>query len=132
MFITDDKSRILRVNKAFTSILGYHKEEVIEQLPRLLGSNRQNKEFYREIRSSINATDKWEGEVSNRHKNGDIYPGHFTITAVKDASGIVSNYVATFTDITISKAASEKINSLAYFDPLTQLLNRRLLLDRLN
>jgi GGDEF domain-containing protein len=45
--------------------------------------------------------------------------------------GVVENYVATLMDITQSKADTEEIERLAYYDPLTGLLNRRLLLDRL-
>jgi len=132
MFVTDAKNRILRVNKAFTSISGYSGEEVIGQSPKLFNSGRQDKAFYKEMWSSISTTDAWKGEIWNRRKSGEIYPEHLTITAVKDECGRLSNYVATFTDITISKAASEKINSLAFFDPLTKLPNRRRLLDRLN
>ena len=81
---------------------------------------------------SINNTGSWQGEILNRRKSGEIYPEYLTITAVKDAAGLVSNYVATFTDTTLSKAASEEIKNLAFYDPLTQLPNRRLLRDRLN
>jgi diguanylate cyclase (GGDEF)-like protein len=80
---------------------------------------------------SINNAGIWEGEIWNRRKNGEVYPEYLTITAVKDLTGIVNNYVGTFTDITLSNAASEEIKNLAFYDPLTQLPNRRLLTDRL-
>jgi diguanylate cyclase (GGDEF)-like protein/PAS domain S-box-containing protein len=131
MFVTDAKKRIIRVNQAFTSILGYSAEEAIGQSPKLFSSGRQDKAFYKEMWNSIETTDGWKGEIWNRRKNGHIFPQNVTITAVKDERGVVINYVATFRDITTSKAASEKINNLAYFDPLTQLPNRRMLFDRL-
>ena len=131
MFITDANSVILRVNKAFISITGYYAEEVVGQKPKLFRSERHDKAFYTEMWKSINNTGTWQGEIWNCRKNGEVYPQHLIITAVQDASLIVTNYVATFTDITMSKAASEQINSLAYFDPLTRLPNRRLLIDRL-
>jgi diguanylate cyclase (GGDEF)-like protein/PAS domain S-box-containing protein len=43
----------------------------------------------------------------------------------------VSGYVGTATDITESKLNEAEIRRLAFFDPLTNLPNRRLLLDRL-
>jgi diguanylate cyclase (GGDEF)-like protein/PAS domain S-box-containing protein len=131
MAVTDAKNIILRVNNAFTRITGYTPEEAIGQTPRLLTSGRHDKAFYTAMWESINNTGSWEGEIWNRRKSGDIYPEHLTITAVKNANGIVTNYVASLTDITISKAASEEIKNLAFYDPLTRLPNRRLFTDRL-
>lgn len=131
ILVADANNVILRVNNAFTKITGYNAEEVIGQTPKLLKSGRQNKEFYADMWESINETGAWEGEIWNRRKNGEDYPEHLMITAVKDAAGVTTNFVATLTDITLSKVAAEKIQNLAFYDPLTQLPNRRLLLDRL-
>ena len=60
----------------------------------------------------------WEGEVWNQRKNGEIYPAHLTITAVKGTDAIVTNYVATFIDITVSKAAAMKLNASLSTTPL--------------
>jgi len=131
MLITDARGLILRVNKAFTNITGYTSQEAVGQTPRLLNSRRHDEAFYKTMWASINWAGSWEGEIWNRRKNGEIYPEYLIITAVKDADGIISNYVATFNDITASKAAAEEIQHLAFYDPLTQLPNRRLLVDRL-
>ena len=132
MVVTDANNNILRVNQAFTSITGYTEKEVIGQTPTLLHSGRQGKHFYAAMWESLNNTDAWEGEIWNRRKNGEIYPEHLTITAVKDSNGNVTNYVSTLMDITLRKAAEERIQYLAFYDPLTHLPNRRLLTDRLN
>ncbi len=131
MLITDANSVILRANRAFSSITGYSAEEIIGQNPRLLSSGRHDTNFYAEMWASINNTGAWEGEIWNRRKNGEIYPEYLTITAVKDKNGILINYVASLTDITVSKAAADEIRNLAFYDTLTGLPNRRLLLDRL-
>lgn len=131
MLVTDANRAILRVNHAFTNITGYTEQEVIGKHPGMLSSGRHNVDFYAEMWECINRTGAWEGEVWNRRKNGEIYLEHMTFTAVKGSDDIVMNYVASLTDITMSKAASEEIRSLAFYDPLTQLGNRRLLLDRL-
>jgi len=132
MFITDANSVIIRANKSFTKIIGDTTEETIGQTPRLFSSDLQDSHFYAAMWESLNNTNSWAGEIWNKRKTGEIFPGHLAITAVKDVNGIVTNYVATFTDITLSKAASDEIRSLAFYDPLTELPNRRLLLDRLN
>jgi diguanylate cyclase (GGDEF)-like protein/PAS domain S-box-containing protein len=131
MLVSDAKNRILRVNKAFTRITGYTAEEAVGQTPSLLKSGRHDEAFYAAMWESIKGTGAWEGEIWNRRKNGEIYPEHLTVTAVKDADGAVANYVATLTDITLNKIAEEEIKSLAFQDPLTRLPNRRLMLDRL-
>ncbi len=132
MFVTDANNNILRVNHAFTKITGYSAVEVIGKTPHLLSSGKQDKAFYTAMWKSLNNTGEWAGEIWNRRKNGEVYPQHLVITAVKGTAGVVSNYVATLIDITISKAASEAIKTLAFYDPLTLLPNRRLLLDRLS
>ena len=131
MFVTDANRVILRVNHAFTNITGYPAEEVIGKNPRILSSGRQDANFYAAMWESINNTGAWEGEIWNRRKNGEVYPEQLTITAVKDKNGTVTNYVATLNDITMSNEAADKIENLAFYDPLTHLPNRRLLLDRL-
>lgn len=129
--ITDANGLFLRVNNAFTKITGYTQEEIIGKNPRILQSGHQNAEFYAEMWADIKKNGSWSGEIWNRRKNGESYPEHLTITAVVDKNDIVTNYVGTFTDITMSQAAAEEIKYLAFYDPLTDLPNRRLLRDRL-
>jgi diguanylate cyclase (GGDEF)-like protein/PAS domain S-box-containing protein len=131
MLVTDANYNILRVNHSFTNITGYTAEEVIGKNPRIFQSGQQDADFYATMWKSINSTGFWQGEVWNRRKSGEIFPEHLTITAVKDQNSITSNYVATYTDITLRKEAVDKIEQLAFYDPLTGLPNRRLLQDRL-
>ncbi|MDD5471865.1 MAG: EAL domain-containing protein, partial [Sideroxydans sp.] len=131
IFVTDAEGKILQVNQAFTRITGYSADEVVGKNPRLLQSGRHDRSFYEDMWERIEREGVWEGEVWNRRKNGEAYPEHLTITSVKDSKGRIANYVATLMDITASKSAEEEIKNLAFFDPLTQLPNRRLLQDRL-
>jgi len=131
MIITDANGTILRINHAFTEITGYTAEEVIGKNPRMLSSGKHDKAFYIAMWESINRTGVWEGEIWNKRKNGEVYPEFLTITAVKNPEGIVSNYVSTLADITLSREAADEIKYLAFYDPLTRLPNRRLLMDRL-
>ena len=131
MLITDDQQRILRVNPAFTQVTGYEAEEVIGQTPHMFSSGRHDEAFYAAMWSDLHATGSWQGEIWNRRKSGEIYPEAISIGAVKDEQGRVTHYVSTFIDITSSKSSEEQVRRLAFFDPLTQLPNRRLLLERL-
>lgn len=129
--ITDANGIILRVNKAFTEITGFTAEEAVGQTPRILKSNRHNAAFYAAMWKSIRTTGVWQGEIWDRRKNGEIYPKWLTITAVTGENGDVTHYVGTHMDITQRKAAEDEIRHLAFYDPLTLLPNRRLLMDRL-
>jgi diguanylate cyclase (GGDEF)-like protein/PAS domain S-box-containing protein len=131
MMVTDASCRILKVNKAFSDITGYSREEVIGQRPSLLSSGRHDAAYYQAMWDSVNAKGSWEGEIWNRRKNGEVFPEHLSISAVYDLDGGVSHYVASLTDITLSKAANDEIRNMAFYDPLTRLPNRRLLMDRL-
>lgn len=132
IIITDANAHILRVNRAFCEITGYSSDEVIGKTPSMLKSGRHETSFYEEMWSGLHTTGHWDGELWDKRKNGEIYPKNLTITAVKDAAGQVTNYVGIFSDITERKQAEAEINRLAYYDPLTLLPNRRLLMDRLH
>jgi len=131
MLITDANGIILRVNQAFTLSSGYSAEESVGQTPRLLRSGRHSVDFYIEMWRSILDKGAWQGEIWNKRKNGEIRADWVTITAVKDNKGLITHYVGTETDITQRKEAEARILHLAFYDPLTRLPNRRLLLDRL-
>jgi len=131
MVITDAHNRILRVNRAFTEVTGYSAEEAMGQSPALLKSGHHDERFYQDLWSKLSSQGFWHGEIWNRRKNGEIYPEWLTISSVRDDSGHISNYVASFMDITQRKEAEEQIQFLAFYDPLTRLPNRRLLHDRL-
>ncbi|MFZ2853844.1 MAG: EAL domain-containing protein [Rhodocyclaceae bacterium] len=131
MFITDATQVILRVNRAFSEITGYSAADSIGQTPQLLNSGRHDADFFAAMMESIERSGTWQGEIWNRRKNGEIHPEWLTITAVKDAAGKIVNYVATLIDITARKASEDRIRNLAFYDQLTQLPNRRLMLDQL-
>ena len=130
IMITDAQSTILRVNRAFQEITGYSADEVVGKTPRVLSSGRQSNEFYAEMWQQLLDKGSWSGEIFDRRKNDEVYPKWLTISAVKDGKGQVTEYVAIFGDISARKRAEEEIRNLAFYDALTGLPNRRLLLDR--
>ncbi len=131
MMVTDADNNILRVNQAFARITGYQPEEVIGKNPRILKSGKQGGKFYAGLWDSLTRNNYWQGEVWDQRKNGEIYPCWMTISTVRNEAGKLTNYVGAFSDITQHKQAEEKIHNLAFYDPLTGLPNRRLLLDRI-
>ncbi len=129
--VTDAQGRIQRINPAFTAITGYELEEVMGRSPRLLKSEHQKPEFYRDMWSALTATGRWQGEIWNRRKNGEAYLEWLTINAVKDEHGQVAHFVGVFDDISELHEKEQRLRHQAYHDALTGLANRTLLLDRL-
>jgi len=132
ILITEANGTILRINPAFTEITGYKAHEVIGGNPKILQSGHHDQGFYDDMWQQISRDGKWEGEIWNKRKNGQIYPEWQTITAVKNSQGETTHYVATFLDITERKHAQALIEHQAYYDSLTNLPNRRMALERLN
>ena len=131
MMITDPEAVILRVNPAFTQLTGYRAEEAIGQKPAMLKSGRQGALFYRQMWAELKEKGYWQGEIWNKHKNGNVYAELLTINAIYSPEQSITHFVGSFADITDIKEAEAEIHRLAYYDPLTQLPNRRLLQDRL-
>ncbi|MBI5890556.1 MAG: EAL domain-containing protein [Nitrosomonadales bacterium] len=131
MMVTDRNASIIQVNQAFTRLTGYSAEDAIGRNPSMLKSDRQDEEFFQRMWDRLRTENSWQGEIWNRRKNGEVYPEWLNITAVLGKDGQVTNYVGAFVDFTERKKAESEIHHLAFFDPLSQLPNRRMLLDRL-
>ena len=131
VMVTDSKSHILVVNKAFSELTGYTATEVLGQTPQILKSGRQDEAFYQTMWAEINNTGYWQGEIWNRRKNGEIYPQMLSISAVRNEYQQVTHYVGVFSDISQLKDAVVRLDYLAHHDPLTNLPNRLLLFARL-
>lgn len=107
IIITDARRVIISANRAFTDITGYSTEEAIGHSPFFLRSGQHNKDFYATIWASIARDGYWQGEVYDRHKNGEIFPVWMTIANVTDNNGFTTHYVGSFTDITVQKEAEK-------------------------
>jgi diguanylate cyclase (GGDEF)-like protein/PAS domain S-box-containing protein len=86
--------------------------------------------FHEAVQTLLQQGD-WVGELSKRSKNGRTFIVESHWTMVRDDNGKPQSILAIETDITQRKQAALEIENLAFFDPLTGLPNRRLLLDRL-
>ena len=132
IFITDSESNIIDVNKTFEEITGYSRSDVLGNKPSMFKSGKQSPEFYENLWKSIINDGYWAGEVWNKRKNDEIYAQLLTVSAVKDDSGTVKNYIAIFSDISETKEQQYRLEQMAHYDVLTNLPNRTLLAERLN
>lgn len=131
ILVTDAGGHIISVNQSFTRTTGYQADEVMGKNPRFLQSGRQDAVFYREMWGGLRANGNWQGEIWNRRKNGEVYPEWLHINRLCDEKGKASYYVGVFSDIGPNKEIQRELQQMAYYDPLTNLPNRRLFMDRL-
>lgn len=132
IIITSPENKILDVNYAVERISGYSKEELLGRDPNILSSGKQSKSFYKEMWQELQEKGFWNGELSNRRKDGEVYTQMMTISAVKDDSDTLTSYVALFSDISPLKNQQERLEYIAHYDALTGLPNRVLLSDRMH
>jgi diguanylate cyclase (GGDEF)-like protein/PAS domain S-box-containing protein len=131
MVITDRQNNIISVNRAFTRLTGYEREEALGKNPRILNSGRQDAAFYRSMWESIIENGFWRGDIWDRRKDGSCYPKFLSITAIRDDGGEIVKFSAVFYDVSERKEMELQLENLAHYDSLTGLPNRMLLHDRL-
>lgn len=131
IFVADSDHNIVSVNPVFSTMTGYSNEEIVGKPQSMLRSKRHNEEFYQDLCQSVLSNGRWQGEVWSRRKSGEVYPELLSINAIRGEDGKITHYVGISLDITERKLAEEQIHRLAYFDTLTGLPNRLLLMDRL-
>lgn len=130
--ITDIKGRIEYVNSRFCDITGYTLQEVIGQTPALLRSGETDKATYQELWRTVHANRKWRGTLRNQRRDGSRYWSLQSIAPITNEKGCITHLVSVSDDITQLKDYQEQLEQLAYFDPLTELGNRRAFHQRLD
>lgn len=129
--ITDKSGHIEYANSRFTDITGYLFAEVQGQTPAILRSENTPDSTYKELWGNLAAGQKWRGSLYNRRKNGTHYWALQSISPIHDEQGDLVNIVSVSEDITAMKDHERQMEQLAYYDPLTQLGNRRNFRERL-
>ena len=107
--ITDGNGTILWTNQAFSQLTGYAPEEALGKNHRLLKSDEHDIAFYTNMWATITAGNVWQGELTNRRKDGSLYTEEMTITPVRVGNGGITHYVAIKQDVTLQRRAEEAL-----------------------
>ena len=131
IIVTDDMTRIVRANAAFTKLFGYAEPQLLGNSTSMLRSGVIPEGTLRQLWPVLLTKGHWQGELACRHQSGKVIPCVVAITALRQSSEMASGFVGSFLDISIQKQAENAARQLAFYDPLTELPNRRLFIDRL-
>ena len=124
IIVVNKHGEIESVNKAFGTITGYSKEEVIGKTPHFLKSGLHDEVFYKELWNSIQGSGSWRGEIWNKRKYGELYPQILSISKTINPICKEECYTSLFIDISFLKRVDKKIYYHANYDSLTALPNR--------
>ena len=132
MLISDRFNKIINVNAAFIAQTGYSLQEALGKNPRMLSSGNTPRGVHEDMWRCLHENGYWNGELLDRKKTGEVYPKWASISAIHDADQAVMFYIASYSDISERKANEARIDFLAHHDPLTGLINRYNLENRLD
>ncbi|MCG8611404.1 MAG: diguanylate cyclase, partial [Pseudomonadales bacterium] len=131
ILIMSAEGQIEYVNPRFKAISGYDEADVIGLSPELLCDGVSEVERYRQVLSDLSGGRQYRGEFRYRRKNGETFWSKDVISPIRNSAGDIVQYVATFEDYTALREAQNKITQLAFYDSVTGLPNKRLVLDRI-
>ena len=124
ILITDVHERIVSVNAAFSRITGYATHEALGQTTDLLRSGVHDADFRGRVLAAMHGNGPWQGEIVGKRKNGELFPQSVSISVVRNEQGQVTHAFSIFSDISVLRAAEQRMQHLANFDSLTGLPNR--------
>ncbi len=126
-----EEPRMVFVNDAFERHTGYSRTEVLGQTPRMLIDLDPTMSKLHDLFAGLQTKHQARTELMIRRKNGAWFWVELEVVSVQASAEEVSHWVAVGRDITQRKNAEDMIRHLAFYDALTDLPNRQLLLDRL-
>jgi two-component system, cell cycle sensor histidine kinase and response regulator CckA len=121
VIITDRDGVIEYVNPAFEVLTGYSREETIGQTPRMLKSEEQTPEIYKELWQTVLSGTVFRGILANRKKSGEIFFAEKTITPLRDAEGKITHFISNDRDITERRRLETQLQQAQKMDAIGKL-----------
>ncbi|PXX37296.1 sensor domain-containing phosphodiesterase [Undibacterium pigrum] len=125
--ITDTAVNIEYANGTYLKNAGKQLSEVLGHKPSIMRSGKTAPDVYAEMWAQLERGESWKGELINRYADGMDHTDLAHISPIRNAQGVVTNFLSIQEDISDKKRTEERIRYLAHYDSLTGLPNRTLL-----
>lgn len=109
IIVTDKNSVILSANRAISEISGYGEDDLVGATPALFKSGLYDKAFYQNFWKTLTSTGRWQGEILNKRKSGELFPGWLSVSMIRDEAGQPLRFLGVLTDISAQKAAQQRL-----------------------
>lgn len=129
--ITDVHRHITYVNEAFIKLSGYEREELMGSPLTILQGEETSPFTIVQMQTALDNQQPFCGEILNYRKDGTPFWNELSVTPVFNDAGELTQFVGVQLDVTARKQSEQEVHNMAFYDPLTQLPNRRLLTNRL-
>ena len=135
VIIFNRQRKVLSVNQAFTRITGFSRQQLLGLTGPAANQSgllaHPDMAFFKCVLQALNDQGRWIGEVALRRRSGEQFSANVSISLIRGNGGMLTHYAVFFSDLSYMKRSHEELRYLATHDNLTDLPNRRLLLDRL-
>ena len=125
ILVTDLNGVIVYTNETFNKTLGYSEDELIGKHTRVLKSNMQDEEFYKNMWRELLKYGTFNGVFESRKKDGTLFYDKKYITTIKDDTGSSIYYMSISSDISKQKQTEAELKKEVYIDSLTNIANKK-------
>jgi diguanylate cyclase (GGDEF)-like protein/PAS domain S-box-containing protein len=131
ILVLDEQLRVITANQGYCAMMGESEEGLLGVRPHALTAEGLAADALQALSKALKERGRWCGEIRARHRNGKELPVLTNIVAIEGERDRTIHYVAVFTNLTAVRKAEQELQRLAHYDPLTDLPNRLLALDRI-
>jgi diguanylate cyclase (GGDEF)-like protein/PAS domain S-box-containing protein len=128
---TQADNPVVYVNPAFEEITGYGFHEVVGRNCRFLQGSYRNQVALGDIREAIEQARECRVVLQNVRKDGQLFWNELQISPVFNIQGHLTHFIGIQNDISDRKQAEAQLEHSAFYDHLTNLPNRALLIEYL-
>ena len=131
IMVAEIDGRIVSVNDAFCDITSHDRADILGQQQYVIWDGGEFDGVVQAVRAALGQRGRWQGEASLVRSDGKPFSAWICANAVRDQHEQITHWLTVFTDISDLKESQDRLQHLAYHDPLTNLPNRMLFRDRL-